>query len=132
MSFKASMICAALSLTAGLACGSAHADGPSASPTTVKQFTGALGAVAEGRRTFIKLNCAGCHGDRGAGSIGPNIRQAEQGNVNDAVTNGAEGMPAYGSYLNTTDLANLGAYLRSIGSATEPRFVRWWDPKPLN
>lgn len=110
----------------------ALADGASASPMAVKMFSGALDPASEGRRVFLKLNCAGCHGDRAAGGMGPNIQQAEQGNISDAVRDGGDnGMPAFGQYLNSTDLANLGAYLQSIGTAAEPTFQRWWDFQPM-
>lgn len=131
MSFKASVFCAALSLATGLACGPAHADGASASPASVRQYLGTLSAAGEGRRVYLKLNCAGCHGDRAAGGMGPNIQQAEQGDINETVSGGGDnGMPAFGPYLNPPDLANLGAYLRSINTTSEPKFQRWWEPQP--
>lgn len=90
-----------------------------------------LSPAGEGRRAFLKYNCSVCHGDRAAGAMGPNIQHAESGDINEVVKGGGEGgMPAYGTQVSATELANLGIYLRSIGTATEPKFYDWWVTVP--
>lgn len=89
-----------------------------------------LDAAGEGRRLYLKLNCAGCHGNAGGGGMGPPVaREAEE--VRAAVLNGeGKGMRSYAGYVNDTDIANLAAYLRSIGTPSEPKFTHWWEPVP--
>ena len=90
-----------------------------------------LPPAGEGRRLFLKLNCYGCHGMRAAGGMGPNIVGAELRDVTEVVQGGSElGMPAFRAYTTKTDLANLTAYLQSIGTPNEPMFVDWWQPIP--
>lgn len=90
-----------------------------------------LSAEGEGRRAYLKYNCYGCHGMRGEGAMGPRIVHAEAGDVSEAVRAGeGGGMLAYGSLVTPTEIANLTAYLRSIGTAKEPRFNDWWVPQP--
>lgn len=91
-----------------------------------------LNPAGEGRRLWLKLNCSGCHGDRAAGGMGPNVQHAEGGDVHDVVQEGGDkGMPPYrSSNLSATDITNLSAYLRSIGTAGEPKFRDWWVAIP--
>ncbi len=90
-----------------------------------------LTAAGEGRRAYMRLNCYSCHGDKGKGGMGPNISGAESGDVQEAVTSGAEGgMPAFKNYLCPNDISNLSAYLKVIGSTTAPTFKQWWVQNP--
>jgi cytochrome c551 len=89
-----------------------------------------LSPAGEGRRAWLKYNCYGCHGMRAEGGMGPNI-QHDAGDVSEAVREGEEGgMPSYSSILTTTEISNLSAYLRSIGTTSEPKFNDWWIPVP--
>lgn len=91
----------------------------------------ALSPAGEGRRLYLKLNCYGCHGMTAGGGMGPLIAHAERGDLREAVLQGEdEGMPSFSAYLNDTDIANLGAYLRSIGTPSEPTFRDWWKKVP--
>ncbi len=91
----------------------------------------ALSAAGEGRRVYLKLNCYSCHGMRAAGGMGPNIVHAEIGDVREKVLQGAdEGMPSYRNYVTDADLSNLAAYLASVNTAAEPRFMDWWVANP--
>lgn len=93
--------------------------------------TATLNAAGEGRRLYLKLNCYGCHGMGAAGAMGPNIIRADAGDVSEAVLQGeGEGMPSYRNLVTATDLANLTAYLRSIGTTSEPKFNDWWVAVP--
>ena len=90
-----------------------------------------LPPAGEGRRAFLKFNCYGCHGMYAGGAMGPNIQHAEAGDISEAVHQGESGgMPAFGRKLTRQDVQNLGAYLRSIGTASEPKFMDWWVPYP--
>jgi cytochrome c551 len=98
---------------------------------TTSQVAHALDAAGEGRRAYLKYNCYGCHGNGATGGQGPNIVHTELGDVTEAVWQGKdEGMPSYRNIVTTTDLANLAAYLRSIGTPSEPKFNDWWVPVP--
>lgn len=94
-----------------------------------------VGPAAEGRKLWLRLNCAGCHGAHDEGGMAPSIRH-EADEVGEAVVKGeGEGMPAYGSRVTTTDLNNLKAYLRSLCNPDplctgEPRFTHWWEKPP--
>ena len=90
-----------------------------------------LNQAGEGRRLYLKLNCYSCHGMRAQGGMGPNIVHAEAGDVREAVWQGEDsGMISFKHYANKVDLKNLAAYLKSIGTAKEPRFNDWWLPNP--
>jgi cytochrome c551 len=96
-------------------------------PATAAAF---LSPAGEGRRAWLKYNCYGCHGMRAAGGMGPNIVH-EGGEVGEAVREGEdEGMPSYGKLVSSTEITNLKAYLKSIGTANEPTFNDWWLPVP--
>jgi mono/diheme cytochrome c family protein len=90
-----------------------------------------LSAAGEGRRLYLKLNCYSCHGDRGAGGMGPKVANKEYGDVSEKVLQGAgEGMISYRAYVTTLDVQNIAAYLASIGKPEEPRFKDWWVAIP--
>lgn len=90
-----------------------------------------LSAAGEGRRAYLAFNCYGCHGMFAAGAMGPNIQHAEAGDIGEAVHQGeGGGMPSFGRKLTRQDIRNIGAYLRSIGTAAEPKFMDWWVPYP--
>ena len=100
-----------------------------ASPET--QVEPPLSPAGEGRRDYLKLNCYSCHGMRAQGGMGPNIVHAEAGDVREAVWQGEDsGMISFKHYATKVDLKNLAAYLKSIGTAKEPRFNDWWLPNP--
>ena len=90
-----------------------------------------LPPAGEGRRAFLKFNCYSCHGMFAAGGMGPNIVHAERGDLTEAVKHGESGgMPGFGRLLKGTDISNLAAYLKSIGTPNEPKFMDWWVPIP--
>jgi mono/diheme cytochrome c family protein len=90
-----------------------------------------LNPAGEGRRLFLKLNCYSCHGMGAAGAMGPNIVHAEKGDLNEVLRGGEDGgMPSYRQYVNSRDVDNLAAYLKSIGTQNEPTFNDWWVKIP--
>lgn len=91
------------------------------------------GNAVEGRRLFLQENCYICHGGRGGGGMGPNLRDDRPNDrrIRDAVLNGTPtGMPPYAVRLDERDVENLIAYLRSLRDKDEPIFTHWWKPIP--
>jgi mono/diheme cytochrome c family protein len=107
---------------------------PAAAPSPAEVVAVAsLPPAGEGRRLYLMLNCYSCHGMRATGGgMGPNIVGKEAHDVFEKMQKGESGgMPAYpATYVTSANAANLAAYLRSIGTASEPRFVDWWVPVP--
>ena len=75
---------------------------------------------AEGRRLFLWMNCAGCHGARGGGGIGPPLLDAdwiygrEPANVYQSIVQGRPyGMPSY-ARLSPDQVWQIVAYVRSL------------------
>jgi cytochrome c551 len=110
---------------------------------SVHAQTAKLSPAGEGRRVYMKLNCYGCHGIRGAGGMGPSLREdetdegrsrrevGETDELAEKVLHGAEeGMPKFSRYVDQTDIANLTAYIRSLGGPNEPVFDVWWKKNP--
>ncbi len=91
-----------------------------------------LDPIGEGRRSFLQLNCYGCHGLNASGGMGPDIQHAETGDVTEAVLQGEPdaGMRSFAGYATNTDAKNIAAYLQSIGTPQEPTWVDWWNPNP--
>ena len=99
-------------------------------PTAIR---GQLDAVGEGRRAYLEFNCAGCHGDSAGGAMGPGIQHSEQGDVQEAVLRGDAkegGMPSFKGCVTNTDVKNIAAYLRTIGTGNEPHWLDWWNLVP--
>ena len=99
-------------------------------PTAIR---GKLSPAGEGRRVFLEFNCSGCHGDKAAGAWGPNIQGGEQGDIQEAVLQGDAregGMPSFKGCATQTDVKNLAAYLRTIGTKNEPTWLDWWNLIP--
>jgi mono/diheme cytochrome c family protein len=93
-----------------------------------------LSPAEEGRRAWMANNCWGCHGVRagGSGFNAPPFRRErpELGDLTEVLREGGDkGMPAFRN-LSATDVANLNAYLQSLGTSTEPIFLRWWEAIP--
>ena len=111
--------------------GDARAADTSATASPETPVAPPLNSAGEGRRQYLELNCYSCHGMRAQGGMGPNIVHAEAGDVREAVWQGEDsGMISFKHYANKVDLKNLAAYLKSIGTAKEPRFNDWWLPNP--
>jgi len=99
-------------------------------PTAIR---GHLDSIGEGRRAYLEFNCSGCHGNSAGGGMGPNIVGAESGDLQEAVLQGDAkegGMPSFKGCVNSTDVKNIGAYLRAIGTQQEPTWLDWWNSNP--
>jgi cytochrome c oxidase cbb3-type subunit 3 len=84
-------------------------------------------ALADGRRLFMWMNCAGCHGDHGGGGMGPSLRDpawiygSSDADVFSSIAEGrAHGMPAWGTLLPSDSIWKLDAYIHSLGTPQEP------------
>ncbi len=85
---------------------------------------GDAGAIAEGHRLFIAMNCAGCHGYDAKGNMGPNLTDAywryggTPADIYNSIYAGRpQGMPAWGRALPAQDIWKIVAYLQSLGGA---------------
>ena len=93
----------------------------------------ALDAVGEGRRAWLKFNCYGCHGGNASGGMGPNIQHKEAGDISEAMWGDAKegGMRSFaGTGAATIDAYNIAAYLATIGTTREPKWLEWWNAIP--
>lgn len=85
----------------------------------------ATGDPAAGEALFVgALGCVGCHGEGGTGGVGPNLTDAEwiyggdAASISETLHNGRPGgMPAFGAQASEEEIANLVAYVMSIGGA---------------
>lgn len=93
------------------------------------------GAVARGRRLFVQMNCAGCHGYDGNGGMGPALTDSywryggTPAQIFRTLYDGRpQGMPAWGHALPPADLWALTAYVQSLGGSIPPAGT----PPPVN
>jgi cytochrome c551 len=72
----------------------------------------ASGAAADGQQVFAD-NCASCHGEDGSGGVGPTLQNPEltSDEVSTQVTEGGDGMPAFGGELDEAEIADVTAYV---------------------
>ena len=69
----------------------------------------------------------------GRGGMGPKIRAEglSFGTIARLIYfGGPEGMPSYRTQVTDTDVANLAAYIDSLGGKREPTFNLWWKQTP--
>jgi mono/diheme cytochrome c family protein len=83
-----------------------------------------------GRAIFVRDNCYSCHGTFGGGGDGPNLREdpPDQDDVEEAVLEGMPtGMPSFARLLDRNEVADLAAYIQTLGSIEEPVSTHWWE-----
>jgi cytochrome c oxidase cbb3-type subunit 3 len=85
-------------------------------------------AIAEGKRLFVSMNCAGCHGYGAAGGMGPNLTDSywRYGGVPSSIYKSIfegrpQGMPAWGRALPAQDIWKIVAYIQTLGGALNPQ-----------
>ncbi len=111
-----SLVCGATAAVALTACGGSSSPSPSSAPSTTQSPTNTQSATAsEGKAVFAE-NCAQCHTLAAAaanGEIGPNLDQLQPdaARVKTMVTNGGNGMPAFGDVLTAAQIDALSAYV---------------------
>jgi cytochrome c oxidase cbb3-type subunit 3 len=91
---------------------------------TRNPFEGNQHALAEGERLYMWMNCAGCHGARGGGAIGPPFRDADwiygddPASIFQSIQQGRpNGMPAFGVKAPAEDIWRIALYVRSLGES---------------
>jgi cytochrome c oxidase cbb3-type subunit 3 len=90
-------------------------------------FEGQPAALVEGKRLYVQMNCAGCHGYDLGGSMGPNLKDkywrygGSPAAIYRSIANGhPQGMPAWNRALPPNQIWQLTAYIQSFGGATSP------------
>jgi len=88
-------------------------------------------ALEEGRKLFVQFNCAGCHGGRAGGGMGPSLRDPiwRYGSTPDRIFNSiaqgrGQGMPSWGSRIPEQQIWLITAYVSSLRSPDEPEAPR--------
>lgn len=87
--------------------------------------------LEEGRKLFVQYNCAGCHGGRAGGGMGPSLRDRawRYGSSPDRIFNSiaqgrGQGMPSWGSRLPESQIWLITAYVSSLRTPDEPEAPR--------
>lgn len=106
-----------------------------------REYLGPQG-IAEGKEVY-EWNCLACHGENGAGDIGPNLTDNYWKNVDgtaegvyEVIVNGREdlGMPGWADLLSKDEMYAATAYVRSLrGQEVEnPKAPEgeYFDPPP--
>lgn len=88
---------------------------------SIASLIGNAGAEAKGKAVYSQ-NCAACHGPEAKGFIGPNLTDKEwlyggkPEEIVKTITDGtAKGMPNWGPSLGAKKIANVTAYIHSLG-----------------
>jgi cytochrome c oxidase cbb3-type subunit 3 len=78
-------------------------------------------AIAQGQRLYVQMNCAGCHGLAGGGSIGPPLLDekwiygSDPANIFSTIVEGRpNGMPSWRGKLSNDQVWQLVAYVRDL------------------
>lgn len=92
--------------------------------TLANPLSGNVGAIAEGHRLYVRMNCADCHGFDGKGAMGPDLTDAywryggTPVQIYKSIYEGRpQGMPAWGHALPGQSLWQLTAYIESLGGS---------------
>ena len=105
---------------------------PGIAPQTVlgaiqNPYTGDPQAIMVGRQLFAGYNCAGCHSAYAGGGMGPNLRDTvwiyggSDAQLFSTIAEGRpNGMPAWGSKVAEDQIWQIIAYLRTLGTNSEP------------
>jgi cytochrome c oxidase cbb3-type subunit 3 len=87
--------------------------------------------LEEGRKLFVQYNCAGCHGGRAGGGMGPSLRDSawRYGSSPDRIFNSiaqgrGQGMPSWGSRVPEQQIWLITAYVSSLRTPEEPEAPR--------
>ncbi|HZA98623.1 MAG TPA: c-type cytochrome [Gemmatimonadales bacterium] len=101
--------------------------GPVVEPVAVKNPLGRDENTGTGQQLFTWFNCAGCHGARGGGGIGPPLRDkvwiygSDPASIYQSIAQGRpNGMPAFAGKIPDEQIWSLEMYIRSLGGAAPP------------
>jgi cytochrome c oxidase cbb3-type subunit 3 len=97
-------------------------------PASLKNpFSGDANAIQEGRRLYVRLNCADCHGFDAKGAMGPDLTDTywryggTPVQIYKSIYEGRpQGMPAWGHGLPASSIWQLTAYVESLGGSFAP------------
>jgi cytochrome c oxidase cbb3-type subunit 3 len=109
--------------------------GPLPGPGDIQPVANPLGSdrvvLEEGRKLFVQFNCAGCHGGRAGGGMGPSLRDPiwRYGSSPDRIFNSIAqgrglGMPAWGARVPEKEIWQITAYVSSLRTPNEPEAPR--------
>lgn len=109
--------------------------GPLPGPGEIQPVANPLGddrvVLEEGRKLFVQYNCAGCHGGRAGGGMGPSLRDTDwrYGGSPDRIFNSIAqgrgfGMPAWGARLPEKEIWEITAYVSALRTPSEPEAPR--------
>lgn len=80
-------------------------------------------AISQGQRLYVQMNCAGCHGLAGGGSIGPALMDekwtygSDPANIFATIMEGRpNGMPSWRGKLSNDQVWQLVAYIRDMAA----------------
>lgn len=95
---------------------------PKVNASLANPLAGDPNAVAQGKKLFASLNCAGCHGFLAKGNMGPDLTDKAWRyggtpiDVYKSIYEGRpQGMPAWGNALPPNSIWQLVAYIQSLG-----------------
>jgi cytochrome c oxidase cbb3-type subunit 3 len=102
--------------------------GSTAVMSTPNPYEGNPQAIEQGKHLFTKMNCAGCHGYKGQGNMGPDLTDTywRYGGlpiqIYQSIRDGRpQGMPSWGVALPPDDIWKLVAYVQSFGGSVSVR-----------
>ena len=112
-----------------LVVGSSFQAGPYvASPMVENPYEGDATAMAEGARLYGWFNCAGCHGTRGGGGMGPPLRDpdwiygSDAASIFQSIAQGRpNGMPAFGGKVPDDQIWKIVLHVRAMGGGPPQR-----------
>lgn len=97
---------------------------PALSLSTANPLGGDPVAIQEGKKLFVSMNCAGCHGYTAKGGMGPDLTDTAWRyggtpiDIYKSVYEGRpQGMPAWGNGLPPQTIWQLVAYIQTLGGA---------------
>ena len=98
--------------------------------TVANPYANDAAAVAQGRDTFVGMNCAGCHGYDLKGGMGPDLTDTywryggSPADIYKSIFEGRpQGMPAWGRSVPPAQIWKLVAYIQSKGGAYPGRLA---------
>ncbi len=103
--------------------------GPSTSARhVVNPYEDVVEEIAEGRRLYNWMNCAGCHGPEGGGGIGPPLADTdwiyggESVHIYQAIMQGRpNGMPSFHGKVTEASAWRIAAFVRSLSADAASR-----------
>lgn len=100
-------------------------------------YTGDKAAAMDGRQLFVRYNCAGCHGGRAGGGMGPSLRDSlwrygdSDTQIFATITEGRpQGMPTWGGKIPEEQIWKIITYIRTLNTPEEPDKVPPANPNP--